>query len=93
VRLVASGAVTPAARQGAEVAAWAAVHGLAALIVAEAMPLGTAERAQALGLVLRTQLLGMGCAPELLGPAGSPVDADPRPGIRPRPSPGPKAAR
>lgn len=69
--LVRSGAVTPAAREGAEIAAWASVHGLASLLVSEAMPLGPAERSQALGLILRTQLLGMGCAPALLGPAAA----------------------
>jgi len=84
--LVRAGAVTPEARQGAEIPAWSAVHGLASLIVAEVMPLGLAERAQALGLVLRTQLLGMGCAPELVGPAADPVDADPRPRPKGKPA-------
>lgn len=75
--LVRSGAVTPAAREGAEIAAWASVHGLASLLVSEAMPLGPAERSQALGLIFRTQLLGMGCAPALLGPAAEVLDIDP----------------
>jgi AcrR family transcriptional regulator len=85
-QLVASGAVAPAARAGAEIAAWSTVHGLASLLVAEAMPLGPEERGVAIGLVLRTQLLGMGCAPELLGPAARPVQVDPR--CRPDRKPG-----
>jgi AcrR family transcriptional regulator len=75
--LVASGAVTPAARAGAEIAAWSSVHGLASLLVSGSLPLGAAERAQALGLIQRTLLLGLGCAPELLGPGGKRLEADP----------------
>lgn len=78
--LVKSGAVSPGAREGAEIAAWASVHGLASLLVAEVLPLAPAERAQALQLILRTLLLGMGYAPGTLGPEGRPVNADPRPG-------------
>jgi AcrR family transcriptional regulator len=74
--LVASGAVTPAARAGAEIAAWSSVHGLASLLVSESLPLGAAERAQALGLIQRTLLLGLGCAPELLGPPAEPLEVD-----------------
>jgi AcrR family transcriptional regulator len=89
--LVASGAIKPEARVGAEISAWSAVHGLASLLVAEAMPLTPAERAEAIGLVLRTQLLGLGCARSLLGPAVKAVDVDPRP--RPKGKPGRKATR
>jgi AcrR family transcriptional regulator len=78
--LVRTGAVTPAMREGAEISAWSAVHGLASLLVSQAMPLSPAERAQALALTFRTQLLGMGCAPELIGPATRVPKADPRPG-------------
>jgi AcrR family transcriptional regulator len=76
--LVRSGAITPARREGAEIVAWSGVHGLAALLVSEALPLGPVERAQALALIVRTQLLGMGCAPALLAPAVAPPQADPR---------------
>jgi AcrR family transcriptional regulator len=74
--LARSGAVLPAARAGAEIAAWSAVHGLASLVVAQAMPLGPAERAQALALILRTQLLGMGCAPEFLEPPAAVLEVE-----------------
>jgi AcrR family transcriptional regulator len=77
--LVRSGAIEPAAREGAEISAWSGVHGLASLLVSEAMPLGPAERTQALGLLLRTQLLGLGCAASLLGSAAPAPRADPRP--------------
>jgi AcrR family transcriptional regulator len=77
--LVATGAVPGAARAGAEVAAWSAVHGFASLLVSESLPLGPAERGQALALVLRTVLQGLGCPPALLPPAAPAPDADPRP--------------
>ncbi len=69
--MVRSGAVTAAARQGMEIAAWSTVHGLASLLVAEALPLDAKEQRLALDLVLRHQLLGMGCAPSLLGMDGA----------------------
>ena len=74
----ATGAVTAAARAGAEVTAWSGVHGLSALIVDGALPLSGRERAAALCLVTRTMLLGLGCAPALVPAPGAPVDADPR---------------
>jgi AcrR family transcriptional regulator len=78
--LVRTGAVTPAMREGAEISAWSTVHGLASLLVSEAMPLGPAERAQAQALIFRTLLLGLGCSPELLGAPTEVPKADPRPG-------------
>lgn len=64
------GVIAAEARQGAEVAAWASVHGLASLLVEESLPLGPAERAQALGVIVRTLLAGLGVAPALLGATG-----------------------
>lgn len=77
--MVRSGAMAPAARQGAEVAAWAAVHGLATLLVEGALELSPAERGQAVAVIQRTLLLGFGCAPGLLGPGAGVTgpDADP----------------
>jgi AcrR family transcriptional regulator len=90
-QLVTSGAVTPAARAGAEIAAWSGVHGLASLLVAEAIPLGPVERRIATALLVRTQLLGMGCAPALLGPAaGGAIDADPRQRPKSKPARAPR---
>jgi AcrR family transcriptional regulator len=81
--LVASGAIPGAARAGAEVVAWSAVHGFASLLVSESLRLGPAERAQALAHVLWTVLQGLGCPAALLLPAARPPDADPRsPGAR-----------
>lgn len=68
--MVRSGAITADARRGAEVAAWASVHGLASLLVEESLPLGPVERAQALGVIVRTLFAGLGVAPELLGATG-----------------------
>ncbi len=74
--LVSSGAVTAEARQGMEIAAWSSVHGLASLLVSDALPLDAKEQRLALDLVLRIQLLGMGCAPSLLGLDGKRGKAD-----------------
>lgn len=68
--MVRCGAIAPDARQGAEVAAWAAVHGMASLLVEGSLPLGTAERPQAMGVILHTLFLGLGVAPALLGATG-----------------------
>jgi hypothetical protein len=67
--MVRAGAITAAARQGAEIAAWSAVHGLASLLVEGGLPLGAAERAAAYGAVQRMMLLGLGASPELVGRA------------------------
>jgi len=75
--LVASGAVRPEARAGAEVVAWASVHGLASLIVEGSLKLTKAERGQAIRHTGRTILAGLGCDPGLLGPPEAPLDADP----------------
>jgi len=75
--LVASGAIRPEARLGAELVAWSGVHGLAGLLVSGALPLPPRARQAATLTVARTQLLGMGVAPELL-PAVEPISVDPR---------------
>jgi len=75
--LVRSGAITPAARAGAELPAWSAVHGLASLLVAKALPLGPAEGVQATARTVRTLLPGLGCAPRRLGPAVPAPDPKP----------------
>src|SRR5512140_1069780 len=74
--MVRAGAISPAAREGAEIAAWAGVHGLASLLVEGAIPLDAAGRAQAFGVVRRTLLLGLGAAPALLGRAVAPPSID-----------------
>lgn len=66
--MVRAGAITAAARQGAEISAWSAVHGFASLLVEGGLPLDAAERARAYGVVQRTILLGLGVSPELVGP-------------------------
>jgi AcrR family transcriptional regulator len=90
--MVRAGAITAAARQGAEIVAWSAVHGLASLLVEGGLPLGNAQRAQAYGLVLRTLLLGLGVSPELAGPPLGAPPTDLRQ-ERPRRKPGPAKAR
>jgi len=74
--LVRTGAIGARARAGAEIAAWAAVHGLAGLLVEGAVQLSPRERAAAIGGVSRIILLGLGCDPALLPPgiAGAPAD-------------------
>lgn len=76
--LVTTGAMPGAARDGAEVAAWSAVHGFAGLAVSEALPLEPAERAAALAVVVRTVLQGFGCPASLLAPLPQARGADPR---------------
>jgi AcrR family transcriptional regulator len=71
--MVRAGAITAEVRQGAELAAWSAVHGFAALLVEGGLPLGAAERVRAQGAVQRMILLGLGVSPELAGaPPGAP---------------------
>lgn len=77
--LAASGAVARDARAGAELAAWASVHGLASLLVEGPVRLSKAERSHAMRSVARTLLVGLGCAPEIAGPPAPPVETDPRP--------------
>jgi AcrR family transcriptional regulator len=69
--MVRAGAITAAAREGAEVAAWSAVHGLASLLVDGGL-LDDGDRARTCGVVLRMILLGLGVALEV---AASAVDA------------------
>jgi AcrR family transcriptional regulator len=90
--LVRSGAVRPEAREGAEIAAWSSVHGLASLLVegvivfgpAERrapMEMGVEERRAALEQVLRAVLAALGAsglAPRSPGPA----KLEPRPAGR-----------
>jgi AcrR family transcriptional regulator len=75
--LVASGAIPAQARPGAEIAAWASVHGLASLLVEGALRLTKPERAQAMRILGRTMLVGLGCEPALAGPVPAPLDTDP----------------
>jgi AcrR family transcriptional regulator len=65
--MVRAGAITAEARQGAEISAWSAVHGLASLLV-EGGLLDGGDRARTHGVVLRTLLLGLGVSPDLAGP-------------------------
>ena len=85
--MVRTGAIAPAARQGAEFPAWSSVHGLATLLVEEALPLDARERAQAYAILIRTLLLGLGAPASLLGPAGA------APPLGPIPDPSPRGAR
>jgi len=64
--LVACGALAPAKRAGAEVAAWSAVHGLASLVVDGVLQLSKTERSEAMRHLGATLLLGFGCAPAVL---------------------------
>ncbi len=78
--LVRAGAISPAAREGAEFAAWSGVHGLSSLLVEGGLPLDAPGRRLAFAVVARTLLVGLGGAPALLGPAAPapPIDL-PRP--------------
>jgi len=58
--LVAAEAITPAARVGAEVVVWAAVHGLASILVEGSLRLTTRERHDAVVRMSRTLLAGLG---------------------------------
>jgi len=81
--LARAGAIALSARAGAEIAAWASVHGLATLLVEGSLRLSAEEQAGALQAILRTLLLGLGCRPAALGAAGGrsrTVVPDPRPG-------------
>lgn len=82
--LVRTGAIPAAARPGAEIAAWSAVHGLASLLVEEALPHTAAERGRAFAVLRRTLLLGLGCDPSLAGPPPPLLDTDPRRGCAPK---------
>ena len=87
--MVRAGAITAAARQGAETSAWSAVHGFASLLVEGGLKLGAAERARAYAVVQRMILLGLGVSPELAGPppGAPPADLRPEPALRrPRPA-------
>ena len=79
--LVASGAIPAESRPGAEISAWAGVHGLASILVEQALPLGPAERAQAFAVLGRTLLLGLGCSPSLAGPPPTPPPTVPGTGV------------
>jgi AcrR family transcriptional regulator len=77
--LVSSGAVSARARMSAEIPAWSAVHGLAALLVDGALPLAARARTDAVRMVTRTLLVGLGGDPSLAPAPTGPVDGDPRP--------------
>lgn len=77
-------AITVAARQGAEISVWSAVHGFASLLVEGGLPLGAAERARAYSVVQRMILLGLGVSPELAGPPLGASLPDLRPERAPR---------
>jgi AcrR family transcriptional regulator len=77
--MVRAGAIAPASREGAEVVAWSAVHGLSSLLVDGTLPLDASERAQAYGVVFRALLLGLGASPTLIRPAVAQPPLDPRP--------------
>ncbi len=79
--LVAAGAIEAEARVGAEISAWASVHGLASLLVDGALPGTPRERAYEIQAVTRNVLLGLGADPALL-PAPARVEADPRHAMR-----------
>jgi hypothetical protein len=77
--LLAAGVIAAGSRPGAEFAAWAMVHGIAALLVDGAMQLATRERQLAFSGAARTMLLGLGADPALLPPAPATISFDPRP--------------
>lgn len=83
--LVSAGAVPAASRAGAEVVAWASVHGLSSLLVDASLELGPAERGAATTLLCRTVLGGLGCAPSLLAAVAPAPEIDPRPPAARRP--------
>jgi AcrR family transcriptional regulator len=85
-QLVASGAIPPERRPGGEIAAWAAVHGLAALFVEGTLPIAPRARGDAFRVVARTLALGLGCDPALVPEPGQVPDPDPR---RAKPPPRP----
>jgi len=89
--LVTSGTIGAAARTGAEVTAWAGVHGLSSLLVDVALPLAPPLRSAATALLGRTLLAGLGCPAGLVGgPAPALPAPDPRPGKGPGKRPGMK---
>ncbi len=65
-QLVATGAVPPGRRPGAEVAVWSSVHGFSTLVVDGALRLTPRQRAAAYRVLARGLLLSLGCAEELL---------------------------
>jgi len=76
--LVASGAMPPERRAGAEIAAWSMVHGFSTLLLDGAMPFTARQRADALQILWRSMLLALGCNPALV-PALPPGWKDPHP--------------
>lgn len=74
--LVEAGVIQASARTGAEIVAWSAVHGLAALLVDGSLQLGPRQRAQALRRVQQSVLLGLGGDPALAGGL-EPVSVEP----------------
>jgi hypothetical protein len=82
--LASAGVIGARSRAGAEIVAWAAVHGLASLLVEGSLRLSARDRAAAVRRVQQNVLRGLGCDPELAGSVEV-VDTDPRkPERRPR---------
>jgi AcrR family transcriptional regulator len=75
--LVTAKVITGEARVGAELSAWAGVHGLASLIASCALPLPARARPLAVWTVFRTTVRGLGAAAELV-PPGQALSVDPR---------------
>lgn len=69
--LVAAGVISEASRAGAEIVAWSAVHGLAALVVDGSLQLAPRERDLALRRVQASILRGLGADPRLVEPDGA----------------------
>jgi hypothetical protein len=76
--LVAAGVVPAEARPGAELPAWAMVHGLSALVVDGALQLAGRERTAVIAATVRTTLAGIGADPSFLPPRQVLPALDPR---------------
>jgi AcrR family transcriptional regulator len=76
--LVASGAMPPEARPGAEVVAWSGVHGFSTLLLDGALPFTARQRGDALRILWRGMLLALRCDPALV-PAAPTAWKDPNP--------------
>ncbi len=63
-----AGAISTASREGAEIAAWSAVHGLSSLLVEGSLLMDAVGRAQAYAVIRRTLLLAFGAPAALAGP-------------------------
>ncbi len=75
--LVATGAMPQERRPGAEIPAWACVHGISTALIDGAMPFTARQRADSLRILFRTLLLGLGCDQALAPPPPPPSWKDP----------------